>query len=133
MLLKALLFASVGLAMEVVFTAAMDYPKTRSLRLMGYTYVWMLPIYGSIPFFLDVLHPALGGLPLPARLAVYVGLLYVVEYATGWLLRKGTGACPWDYGRARWAVHGLIRLDYFPAWALACGLFERLYLELAPL
>ena len=52
----------------------------------------------------------------------YVAGIFAVEYATGWLLRHFTGACPWDYtGHSPWSVHGLIRLDYAPAW-LVMGL-----------
>jgi hypothetical protein len=45
-------------------------------------------------------------------------------------LRRATGQCPWDYGGARWAVSGLIRLDYLPCWAAACWMFERLFVAL---
>jgi hypothetical protein len=43
-----------------------------------------------------------------------------VEYASGAALVALTGSCPWDYGQSAWSVHGLIRLDYAPFWAL-CG------------
>jgi uncharacterized membrane protein len=51
---------------------------------------------------------------------VYVAVAYAIEYGSGWLLQGLVGRCPWDYSGAHWAVHGLIRLDYAPAWAL-CG------------
>ena len=130
MALQILLFACIGVAMEVVFTAATEFPKNRSLRLMGWSYIWMFPIYGCIPLFLAALYPSVSPWHLAARLTLYVALIYVMEYATGWLLRKTTGRCPWDYGRARWAVHGLIRLDYAPSWALAAFIYERLWLIL---
>jgi uncharacterized membrane protein len=135
MIVQVLIFGAVGVAMEVVFTALMDYPKNRSVRLTGYSYIWMIPIYGSAPLFLSRLYPPLSGTPLPARLAVYVAILLAMEYATGWILQKTTGECPWEphYRGKRWAVHGLMRLDYAPAWAVACLLFEKLYLILLPL
>lgn len=131
MALKMLVFACVGVAMEVVFTAADSYRKTRDKTLQGVSYVWMLPIYALVPPVLSILHPRVSALPLPARLALYVTLLFAVEYASGWLLRRLTGACPWEagYHGKRWAVDGLIRLDYAPAWVAACFLFERLYLS----
>lgn len=132
MLLKAVLFACVGVTMEVVFTAAVDYPRRRNIRLQGFSYIWMLPIYALVPLFLSVFHPSLQALILPARLAVYTAILLAMEYATGWILMKTTGTCPWEpeYRGKRWALHGLMRLDYAPAWALACWIFESLYLAL---
>ena len=127
--LQVFLFACIGVAFEVVFTAFVDLPQTRSARLIGYSYVWMLPIYALIPVLLRFLEPAVGGWPLAGRLALFVGVLYVIEYTSGLALRLSTGVCPWEanyYGK-RWAIHGLIRLDFAPAWALACFLFERLY------
>jgi hypothetical protein len=45
---------------------------------------------------------------------------FAVEYAAGWLLRRYTGACPWDYTKhTRRHFHGLIRWDYAPVWFLA--------------
>ena len=115
--------------MEVVWTAFVDLPKNRSARLVGFSYVWMLPIYASVPVLLRLLAGIVGGWPLAGRLALYVALVYAIEYSSGLFLRKTTGACPWEYeyrGK-RWAVHDLIRLDYAPAWATACFFFERLY------
>lgn len=131
MFLKAVLFACVGVTMEVVFTAIVDH-RRGDVRLKGFSYIWMLPIYALVPVFLAVLHPPLQGLLLPARLAIYTAILLAMEYATGWILQAATGSCPWEaeYRGKRWAVHGLMRLDYAPAWALACWIFESLYLAL---
>ena len=133
MLFQAFLFACVGIAMEVCFTAITEYPRRRCKRLMGHSYLWMALSYGSVPFLLDVLYPRLEQAPLLGRLGVYLLVLYAVEYGSGWILRQVLGRCPWDYGRARWAIHGLVRLDYLPAWALACIGFELMYLELRAL
>ena len=132
MILQIILFACIGVAMEVVFTAASDFTKTRSNRLMGYSYIWMLPIYGLVPLFMRVLYPRLEDVLLPFRIVLYTVLLLIMEYATGWTLRKLTGDCPWEpgYRGKRWAIDGLVRLDYAPGWALACLIFERLYLAL---
>lgn len=132
MLMRVLLFSCIGVAFEVVFTALLEYPVKKDVRLMGYSYIWMLPIYALIPLFLGFLYPRLSPYALPARLAVYVAILLAVEYATGWLLRAATGTCPWEpnYRDKRWAVHGLIRLDFIPSWAVACFLFERIYAAL---
>ncbi|MBI2362385.1 MAG: hypothetical protein HYV15_03260 [Elusimicrobia bacterium] len=128
-----LVIACVGVALEVAFTAATQPSVREGWRLKGQSYVWMFPIYGLAVPALDLLRPFAGAWPWPARGALYVLVLYAVEYLSGALLRRLTGRCPWDYGAARWAVHGLVRLDYAPAWLCAALLFERLYLLLRPL
>ncbi len=127
---KMALFACIGIAMEVVFTAISDFQKTRSWRLMGYSYVWMLPVYALVPVFLRVLHPPLEGIILPLRLLTYTAILMAMEYVSGRILRKLLGEAPWEpaYRGHRLAIDGLVRLDYAPAWALAGLIFERLYL-----
>ncbi len=50
-----------------------------------------------------------------------------LEYATGWLLRRLTGRCPWDYADSgRRTLSGLVRPDYAPFWYAAGLLFEPL-------
>lgn len=119
-----LILGCVGVALEVAFTAAVDPAVREGRRLKGQSYVWMFPIYGlTVPFF-RLLWPLVGEWPWAARAPLYVLILFAVEYLTGWLLRRLTGRCPWDYGDARWGVHGLVRLDYAPAWLGAVTVFE---------
>jgi hypothetical protein len=61
------------------------------------------------------------------RGGVYTVCIFIIEYATGSLLKKLLGVCPWDYGKRRFSVKGLIRLDYAPAWFVAGLIFESLY------
>lgn len=131
-LTRTYLLASVGVGLEVAFTALSGLRK-RDRRLTGHSYLWMFPIYGlAYPLFAWS-WPVLGDLPLLVRGLGYVPAFFAVEYATGWVLRRLVGECPWEagYRGARWGVHGLIRLDYAPAWFAAALLFERLYLWLA--
>lgn len=123
---EILVVACVGVAFEVFFTALTEPRVREGWRLKGQSYVWMFPIYALVVPFFKVLDPRFGSWPWAARAPLYVAVLYAVEYLTGWLLRRLTGRCPWDYGDARWAVHGLVRLDYAPAWLLAVTLFEAL-------
>jgi len=118
--------------MEVAFTALCEFKATGDLSLQGKSYIWMFPIYALIVPAMRFLRPRVGSWAVYARVPLYVLLLYIVEYATGWALRLATGTCPWDYGDARWAVQGVIRLDYAPAWAAAVYLFETVYLWLEP-
>jgi uncharacterized membrane protein len=86
-----------------------------------------VPVYGLAQPFFEPVHDRLRHRSVALRGAVYgVGILGV-EYASGRLLRRLVGAAPWDYGRARFSVDGLVRLDYLPLWA-AFGLgLERLH------
>ena len=121
MLIRFFIYGALGWCIEILWTGlgrALD-PKRRSWKLLGYTYLWMFPIYGLIVFLFEPLHDTIRPWFFLFRAVVYGLGFMVVEYITGWILRKVTGVCPWDYtGRARWHLNGLVRLDYFPAWAL---------------
>ncbi len=121
-------YGILGWCLEVTWTAitgAIRHPD-RAGRLQGHTYLWMFPIYGLIAPLYEPLHNALRRRwTWPMRALSYAVGIMTVEYATGWLLRRLTGACPWDYSdRARWHIHGLVRLEYLPAWATVGLLLE---------
>jgi uncharacterized membrane protein len=144
-LLRFLVYGLLGWAAEIVWTAGgrlLFDPSAREgrWRLEGRTYIWMFPIYGSIVFLYEPVHDLLRGSPWPLRATAYAAAFLTVEYLSGWILRRATGACPWDYAQrphpSRFQVNGLIRLDYAPAWALAGMLLEPLHdflLRVAPL
>jgi len=125
-LVFTLLMVFMGMAFEVIFTALMDMKAAGDKRLKGYTYVWMIPIYALVYPLLHLLYPYLSAWGFVLRGAFYVALIFVVEYVSGWLLRRTTGECPWEreYRGHKYAVHGLIRLDFAPAWFVAVMLFE---------
>ena len=52
-------------------------------------------------------------------------LRLTVEYLSGRLLWKHD-LCPWDYGKSRFHIHRIIRLDYAPWWFLAGLFFEKI-------
>jgi uncharacterized membrane protein len=86
-----------------------------------------VPVYGLAQPLFEPAHDRLRQQPVPLRAALYGAGILGVEYATGRLLRRLAGRVPWDYGRARFGVDGLVRLDYLPLWAaLGLGL-ERLH------
>jgi hypothetical protein len=128
-LVRDLLLVCVGLSLEVVYTALCEHGSAGNWRLQGYTYLWMIPIYATVYPALRLLSPYTSSHHWLARGAFYVALIWAVEYASGWLLRKLTGECPWErnYYPSRWHVHGLIRLDMAPAWLGASLLYESVY------
>ncbi len=119
MVIRFVVYGLLGWAVEIVFTAAKRLRDPGRWRLEGRTYVWMFFIYGLIAPLYEPLHDAIRVWPLPARALLYGAGFLLVEYLSGWVLRRLTGACPWDYTkRARWHLHGLIRWDYAPLWML---------------
>jgi hypothetical protein len=122
---RAAVLACVGVAAEVAFTAAME--PTGGKRLIGTSYVWMFPIYALLYPGMTLLAPYVGGRPWWARAALYAALIMLVELLTGLVLRAALGEAPWEpgYRGKRWCVFGLVRLDYFPAWAAGALVFER--------
>ncbi len=135
LLVRFVCYGLLGWAIEIVWSAAgaavfgqsapfaAAAPSGRGRwALAGRTYLWMFPIYGLLVFLYEPMHQALRATAWPLRAVAYAAGFLAVEYVSGWLLRRMTGACPWDYATraspSRWQVHGLIRLDYAPAWAL---------------
>ena len=121
MLILVILYGLLGWAIDIVWTALSSTVggTQRGWRLAGTTYLWMFPIYGLLAPLYEPLHDAIRAWPWPLRGLLYGLGFLAVEYVAGWLLRRLTGACPWDYtGRCRRHLHGLIRLDYGPLWAL---------------
>lgn len=124
---RTILLACVGVAAEVAFTALTSGKRDR--RLMGYSYVWMFPIYALLYPGFRILLPLVGGWGWPLRGALYAAIIMVCELLTGLALRAAVGEAPWEpeYRGRRWAVFSLVRLDFFPAWAAGALLFERAY------
>jgi len=86
-----------------------------------------VPVYGLAQPLFEPVHERIRRQPPALRATVYGAGALVVEYASGRLLRRLVGDAPWDYSGARFAVDGLVRLDYLPLWA-AYGLgLERLH------
>lgn len=123
---RTLVYAAVGFAHEIVFSALHDRVRGRDVRFR--TSAWMLPIYALITPLYEPLHDSMRGrVPRLGRAAVYGLGFLAVEYATGAGLRRWRGEAPWDYSYARVHVNGLIRPDYFFLWAAAGLALEPLH------
>lgn len=112
-----------GWCMEIVFTS-LDSLRRRDFTLKGVTSIWMFPIYGCAAV-LSPVSRLLKKKPAWFRGLTYMNLIFTAEYLTGSLLSR-LRLCPWNYGRNRWNVNRLIRLDFAPFWFGAGLLFERL-------
>jgi len=119
------IYGLIGWGLEVFWTGLGSLMRG-DLNLSGYTYLWMLPIYGSA-VFLEAFHDRIRPMPWLVRGFIWAAIILMFEYSTGWILRQVLGFCPWDYGRSRYTLDGLIRLDYTPVWFIVGLLFEQLH------
>ncbi|NLK21631.1 MAG: hypothetical protein GX308_06030 [Epulopiscium sp.] len=122
---RFVVYGFIGWSMEIIWTGLKSLIK-KDIKLTGNTSIWMFPIYG-LTVFLEPLCKRIKKRHVVFRGGVYTICIFVVEFATGSLLKKILGVCPWDYGKRRFSVRGLIRLDYAPAWFAAGLIFEWLY------
>ncbi|NLK52283.1 MAG: hypothetical protein GX295_07545 [Syntrophomonadaceae bacterium] len=124
MKVRFFIYGVTGWGMEVFWTGLGSLVRG-DWDLSGYTYLWMLPIYG-LAVFLEPLHDRIRLMPWVTRGLIWAAVILLFEYAAGWLLRHLLGFCPWDYSAwTRYTLDGLIRLDYTPVWFAAGLLFEK--------
>lgn len=123
-----------GWCLEVIFTSVDSFLQ-RDWRLMGRTSLLMFPIYGMGAMLAPIGRGVDRWLQTDPtdRLRrrdqilrhgmLYMVLIFVMEYATGFWLRS-RGICPWDYTGRHSNINGLIRLDFAPLWFGTGLLFE---------
>lgn len=125
-LARFLVFGCLGIIGEVFFTALLSIFQTRRLRLQGFSFIWMFPIYGLLAFLFQPLHHMIDGYPLLVRGIIYMMGIYLVEYVTGTLLTALTGGHIWQYND-RFNIKGQITLLYAPVWFLVGLAVETYY------
>ncbi len=94
-------------------------------RLKAYSSLWMFLIYG-LGVLLEPIHDAVRRWPWVLRGLIWMTIIFVAEYSSGWFLRGIFGAAPWKYTNSL-AVNGLVRLDYAPCWFIVGLGFEQLH------
>lgn len=112
-----------GWCFEIIFTA-LGSLRNRDFTLKGQTSLWMFPIYGSAAFLAPISR-LLRHKSLLQRGLTYMSLIFSAEYISGKFLCK-RDLCPWNYGRSKWNIGKVIRLDYAPLWFLVGLFFEQL-------
>ena len=127
MLTQFLIFGISGWMMEIIWTGLASLFK-RNYKLTATTSIWMFFIYG-LAAFSGPIYDALNRMPFFVRGGIYTLCIFIVEYITGICLKK-VKICPWDYSGCRFAVSGVIRLDFAPAWFTAGLIFERMHVIL---
>ena len=119
---KFFVYGCIGILVEFFFTGFASLLK-KNWKATGYSYLWMLPIYGFTSFALEAISR---GLPWPFYLKalVYVPIIYGVEALSGWTIKLIIGHIPWDYQKSKWTPMGLINLTYAPFWLLLALAFD---------
>ena len=132
---RFVVYGLAGWCSEIFFTGLRSRGRDANWRLTGHTYLWMLPTYGVAAFLFEPMHDAAraAGWPWWRRGLSWAGGIYVIEAASGELLRHLTGEVPWDYSRPRGrrpaptSWRGLVRPAYAPVWFAAGFGMERLH------
>ncbi len=124
MIKRYFLYGIIGWSMEIVWTGLYSLING-DMALEAYTSLWMLFIYGSA-VFLEPLHDLIHNWNVILRGVIWVIIIWGIEYSTGKLLLELLNVYPWQYF-GKFAVEGLVRLDYAPAWFVAGLLFERVH------
>jgi len=127
---RFVVYGLVGWCIECIFTSVMDLASgAGDLRLMGYSYLWMHPIWGTGLLLGERLMGLLQRTGYSRLTRAFLGMwvCFAVEYTMGAALVVLIGRCPWDYSAAPLNLHGLVRLDYAPFWLLCAWGVEPLF------
>jgi uncharacterized membrane protein len=119
-----LIYGMVGLVLEVIYTGFASLLKG-DYSMHGFTFLIMLPIYG-LAVFLEPLHVKIREIPWWTRGAIYLTIIWGIEYSSGLILADMLGHCPWHYTDPL-NVNGLITLKMAPEWFLVGMGFEALH------
>ncbi|WBW96757.1 putative ABC transporter permease [Oceanirhabdus sp. W0125-5] len=123
--MRFIIYGLVGWCAEVIWNGVRSLIAGDFL-LVGWTSMWMFPIYGLM-IFLEPIHNRIRNFPLIIRGGIYTVLIFFVEFLTGLVLSIILGTCPWDYTDSPLSVCGVIRLDFIPVWFIGGLLFEKLH------
>lgn len=110
---RAIAYTLKAVAIENTFTALKDFP-----RFQGHTQLWVYPLYGlGSVFVFEPLHEAIRDRNCLVRATAYAIMFLSLEYFGGFVAKKITGKCPWEYTNYG-HIHGFINPLYAPFWAL---------------
>lgn len=122
MLKRYLIYGLLGWNIEVIWTGFHSL-LSGDWNMQGVTSLWMFFVYGLAVFVLEPIHDIIHHWRWPFRGVIWVVLIWGIEYASGLLLTEIIGVSPWYY-TGRFAIDGLVRIDYAPAWFVAGLVFE---------
>ncbi len=121
------IYGLVGWCVEIIWTG-LDSLMRGDLGLDGFTNLWMFFIYG-LAVFLEPIHDVIREWRWLFRGIIWVVIIWGIEYTSGLILGNVLGVYPWVY-TGTFAVDGLVRIDYAPAWFVAGLIFEKIHYTL---
>jgi len=124
MIRRYIIYGLIGWNVEVIWTGLWALVHG-DMHLSGATNLWMFFIYG-LAVFLEPVHEIIKKWRWPLRGIIWVMIIWGIEYSTGLILSLTLGFIPWEYDGV-FAIDGLIRLDFAPAWFIAGLLFEKVH------
>ncbi len=126
--LRVILFALLGLLIEVFFTGLGRAISRGDWDLEGDCSLWMLPVYGLLGVCIAPISGALKQwrIPFVLRAALYMVLIFAVEYVFGVIFDRA-GLEIWNYSKRPLNLHGYITLTYAPFWYFLGLWLEYLY------
>jgi uncharacterized membrane protein len=132
-----IVFATLGVAHEIFWTSILDFWKTKNLRFIGRSSLLMFPVYGSVSFLFLI--PNVYEMPWLTRGLIYMILIYLLEYISGFIFKKIFGVAPWNYEKntkdgvgspKKYHFQGLVCLEYAPIWFIEGLIAHWLYFSL---
>lgn len=120
-------FIVVGITLEVFWTSIINSIKNKDRKLTGKTYLWMFPIYAIVPFIYIFGIKYMQDINIFIKAFVYMFAFYLLEFTSGYIIKKIMGVSPWNYrgynikifgGEYKANYKGLICLEYAPIWFL---------------
>ena len=121
-------FIFIGITLEVVATAIMDFIKYRDPRLKGETYLWMLPVYAAVPYIYLFVTSTFKDSGWIVKGFIYMIAFYLLELLAGLIIKALVGVSPWNYKDYRFHFKEVICLEYAPVWFIY-GVVGELYYE----
>jgi len=115
------IYGFIGCSMEVFWTGIGSLFKGDT-ALMSHSSIWMIVIYG-LAVFLEPFQQILKNKNWLARGLVYMTLIYIGEYVTGFALDI-FNINVWEYTNTL-NIHGYITLTFAPLWFIAGLFFEK--------
>ncbi len=125
------IFGLGGVASEVFFTAIHKIFKEKKNRtLYGYSSIWMFFIYGAVFFIILFGTTYFSQYSIFLRGLIYMIMIYLLEFCSGFLLKKFKLIC-WDYSKdTKYHFKGIISLEFAPIWYFGGIAAELIYLYL---
>lgn len=125
-----IIFGTVGLGCEVVFTAIGDHKLYGNRYLFGRSSLLYFPLYGIlVPAAYWIVYPYIGGMSIIFRVLLYGIMLQFGEYIGMMTLSKIFGSSPTEesYLASGRSIGGFTRWDYYLAFCSLGYLYEWIY------